>query len=151
MMWALTTHLNILGNRVVAMALEEIADNVERIAQDALSPILDRNFENPLERKLLHLISLTTSVADNAFDAFLKKDARAGGSASLGAGDAIGEFSEVAETISRIDDKELAIPLRILLRYLTQVIKHYKTIADIMVNRSLEGSNEISSIVTKEE
>ena len=145
------TPLDILGNRVVAKALEEIADSVENIAKDALSPMIGKNVEGAAIKKVSPLISLTKSVADNALDAFFRKDVRAGGMASSAADNAISECSGVAETISKIDDKELVIPLRMLLWNLEQVIRNHKTIAEITINMSLEESTEISSMVTKEE
>jgi len=143
--------LNIVGNRVVAKALEEIADNAERIAIDALSPIIEKNIDVAMLRKISPIISLTKSVAESSLDSFFKKDIRAGSKALLAADNAIKECNEVADLVSKTEGRELAISLSALLWNLVQAIRQYKIIAEITINRALEESTEISSIIVKEE
>jgi len=133
------TPLNILGNRVVVKALEEVADHAHSIATDALLSYIEKG-NNALLKKASPLISMTKTVAENALVAFLKKDAVAGGKASLDADNAIKEC-QAAETVS----------LKVLLWNLIQAIRQYKAIAEITVNRALEESSDISRKVAREE
>ncbi|HEY4673876.1 MAG TPA: phosphate uptake regulator PhoU [Nitrososphaerales archaeon] len=133
------TPLNILGNRVVVKALEEVGDYAHFIATDALSSYIEKGNDAML-KKASPLISMTKTVAENALEAFLKKDAVAGGKASLDADNAIKEC-QAAETVS----------LKVLLWNLIQAIRQYKSIAEITVNRALEESSEISSRISREE
>lgn len=145
------TPLNIVGNRVVAKALEEIADSTERIAIDTLSPIIDQNLDAAMLKKISPLFSLTKSVAESALDSFFRKDVRAGSKALIAADDAIKECNEVSVLISKIENVELAISMSALVWNLVQAIRQYKIIAEITINNGLEDSTEISSIVAKEE
>ena len=124
--------LNILGNRIVAKALEEVADHAHSIAANMLSSLVEKN-DSTLLKKASPLISITRAVAEGALEAFLKKDAASGGKASLDADKAMKECQD-AETAS----------LGLLVWNLVQAIRQYKTIADITVNRALEESSDIS-------
>ncbi|MBM3897834.1 MAG: phosphate uptake regulator PhoU [Thaumarchaeota archaeon] len=126
------TPLNILGNRVVAKALEEVSDLAHSIAANMLSSLIEKDNDSTL-KKASPLISKTKVVAESALEAFLKKDAVAAGKASLDADNVIKECKD-AETMS----------LKTLPWNLAQAIKQYKTIAEITVNRALEESSEIS-------
>jgi phosphate uptake regulator len=128
--------LNILGNRVVVKALEEVADHAHSIATSILSSYIGKGNDATSLKKASPLISMTKTVAESALEAFLKKDVAAGGKASLDADNAVKEC-QAAETVS----------LKVLLWNLIQAIRQYKTIADITVNRALEESSDISSKV----
>ena len=134
------THLNILGNRVVVKALEEVADCAHSIATDAMSAYVEKGNDPASLKKASPLISMTKTIAENTLEAFLKKDAVAGGKASLDADGALKEC-KAAETVS----------LKVLLWNLMQAIRQYKTIAEITVNRALEESSEISSKIARQE
>lgn len=134
------TPLNILGNRVVVKALEEVADHVHSIATNALLTYIEKGSDASSLKKTSPLISMTKTVAENALEAFLKKDAAAGGKASMDADKAIRECG-AAETVS----------LKVILWNLVHVIRQYKAIAEIAVNRALEQSSDISSKIAREE
>ena len=134
------TSLNILGNRVVVKALEDVADCAHSIAMDAMSAYVEKGSDVASLKKASPLISRTKTIAENALEAFLRKDALAGGRASLDADNAL-EECRVAETVS----------LKVLLWNLMQAIRQYKTIAEITINRALEESSEISSRIERQE
>lgn len=133
------TPLNILGNRVAVKALEEVADHAHSIAVDVLSAIAEKEVDAAALKKISSLISLAKSVAENALEAFFKKDIVAGGRASLEADEAAKKCADTAELTSRA-----------MLWNLMQALRQYKVIAEITINRSLEASSEISSLITKE-
>ena len=134
------TPLNILGNRVVVKALEEVADHAHSIATDVLLASIGKGNDVVSLKKASRLISMTKTVAENALDAFLKKDAAAGGKVSLDADGAINECKSVE-----------AVSLKALLWNLMQAIRQYKTIAEITINRALEESSELSRKIARQE
>ncbi|MGQ9470033.1 MAG: PhoU domain-containing protein, partial [Nitrososphaerales archaeon] len=144
--------LHLLGDRMVAKGLEEMADYSESIARETLK-ILDFGYKPPDEiiKSLKKMNDSVQRISSKAMEAFLTRDAKK-------ANDVIEEvetFDElekdlVEKILAHVEDLRAAISLRSMVRNLGQIAKYCNIIAEITINRAMEQSNEICKFEMEE-
>jgi phosphate uptake regulator len=136
--------LHIVGNRVVAKTLEEMADAAENIANEVLA-LKDREVAS--ETILNDIAKFSTQVgkiSEHSFNAFLAGDIKL-------ANETV-EMIETAENHERnltskvltyVKDASVAASLRIITRNLSQIAKYCRIIGEVTINRIMEKPTEI--------
>lgn len=136
---------HVLGNRVVAKGLEEMADYAETMAKETLK-LLDMNYV-PSEKMVTALKEMSDFVhkmSDHTMQAFFTLDVRM-------ANDVIENVEKLEEEREKLTEMILteeknvraAVSLRHLVGSLGQIAKYCVMIAEITINRIMEESNEI--------
>ncbi|MGP8068878.1 MAG: PhoU domain-containing protein [Candidatus Bathyarchaeia archaeon] len=140
--------LHIVGNRMVAKTLEEMADSAENIANEVLA-LKDREVAS--ETILNDIAKFSTRVgkiSEQSFKAFLAGDIKL-------ANEAV-EMVEIAENdVRRLTQKVLthakdatdAASLRIIIWNLDQIAKYCNIIGEVTINRIMEKPSNICEYI----
>ena len=141
--------LHIVSNRVVAKALEEMADSAENIAKEVLA-LKDREIASETILKDIAKFSIQiTKISECSLKAFLT------GEINL-ANDAV-EAVETAENDERklagkvhtyMKDVTVPASLRIIVWNLGQIAKYCRIIGEVTINRVIEKPSEICAYVS---
>lgn len=143
---------NIIGDRLVAKALEEVGDYAQVIARSAMKIIDLRYFNAEVNAGIYEMNERARKIGALAVRALFRHDVES-------ANDAIIEYGYLVEEEEKIDaklDKRLipAIAVATRIKSVTQSIKQigrYYTIAsEAMINRAVESSTEIAEIISEE-
>jgi phosphate uptake regulator len=140
--------LHIVGNRVVAKTLEEMADSAENIANEVLA-LKDREAASETTlNDVAEFSTQVTKISEHSFKAFLAGDIKL-------ANEAV-EMVETADNDERrltqkvltyVKDAIVAASLRIIIRNLGQIAKYCRIIGEVTINRILEKPSEICQYV----
>ena len=140
--------LHVVGNRVLAKTLEEMADSAENIANEVLA-LKDREMIS--ESILNDIAKFSTQVgkiSEQSFKAFLAGDIKL-------ANEAV-EMVETAENdeqrlttkiLTHVKDATAAASLRIIIRNLGQIAKYCRIIGEVTINRIMEKPSEICEYI----
>jgi phosphate uptake regulator len=140
--------LHIVGNRVVAKTLEEMADAAENIANEVLA-LKDREVvSGTILNDIAKFSTQVTKISEQSFKAFLAGEIKL-------ANEAV-EMVETAENdeqrlttkiLTHVKDATVATSLRIIIRNLSQIAKYCRTIGEVTVNRIMEKPSEICEYI----
>ena len=140
---------NIVGDRVVVKALEEVGDYAQLIAKAALK-INGLHFYNAdMNRQIVLLNEHAKKIGALAMRSLFKKDIDA-------ANAAINENEELSldeeETDSRIHSQNIvtlavARPIKSITYSIKQIGKYYTIAAETMINRAVEDSTEVVEVI----
>jgi phosphate uptake regulator len=144
--------LHLLGDRMVAKDLEEMADYSESTAQEVLK-ILDLGYK-PSDEIIKSIKKMSSSVqrmSNEVIEAFFGRDARKANSVieEVDTFDQL-ETDLVEKILAHVEDLRVAISLRSIVRNLVQIAKYCNMIAEITINRAMEQANEISKFEIEE-
>jgi phosphate uptake regulator len=140
--------LHIVGNRVVAKALEEMGDSAENIANQVLT-LKDREVAG--ETILNDIAKFSTQVgkiSEQSFKVFLAGEIKL-------ANEAV-EMVETAENdernltpkvLTHVKDASVAASLRIIIWNLVQIAKYCRIIGEVTINRIMEKPSEICEYI----
>ncbi len=143
---------NIIGDRLVVKALEEVGDYAQVIARGAMKIIELRYFNSEINAGISEMNERAKKIGALAMRALFRHDVES-------ANDAIIEYGHLVEEDEKIDaqlDKRQipAIAVATRIKSVTQSIKQigrYYTIAsEAMINRSVETSADIAEVISEE-
>ncbi len=144
--------LHLLGNRVVAKDLEEMADYSESIAKEILK-ILASGHKPPDEivKSIKKMSSSVQRISNDAMEAFFNSDARKANTV-IEEAKTFDEFEKdlVEKILAQVEDVRVAISLRSIVRNLLQIAEYCDMIAEVTMNRTMEQSNEICKLEMEE-
>ena len=136
--------LHIVGNRVVAKSLEEMADSAETIANEVLA-LKDREAASEtILNDIAKFSTQATKISEHSFKAFLTADIKLANEAM--------EMVDIAESderrltqkvLTHVKDASVAASLRITIRSLGQIAEYCRTIGEVTINRTMEKPSEI--------
>jgi phosphate uptake regulator len=136
--------LHIVGNRVIAKTLEEIADAGEEVANEVLA-LNDQHFTSDTTLKEIAKFAVqVTTISEHSFKAFLTGDIKL-------ANDTLESVESVENDERALTQKVLihqmnasvAASLRIILWNLSQIARYCRIIGEVAINRIMEKPSEI--------
>ena len=144
--------LHIVGNRVVAKTLEEMADSAENIANEVLA-LKDREMiSETILNDIAKFSTQVTRICKHSFNAFLTGDIKLANE--------VVESVETAENDERrltqkvvmyVKDVNVAVSLRIIVLNLSQIAKYCRIIGEVTINRIIEKPSEICEYIPVQE
>ncbi len=140
--------LHVVGNRVIAKSLEEMADSAERIAREALAlSEKKRRIRKEIADGILHYSQLITELSEKTMNALFGLDIKLANEVIEGGNALAMEERDLTEQILRVDqDVKISVGLREVVSNLRQMAEYCNTIAELTINRILEDSNEYSRL-----
>ncbi len=144
--------LHLLGDRMVAKDIEEMADYSESTAKEILK-ILDLGYR-PSDEILKSIKKMSNSVqrvSNEAMEAFFARDAKRANSVI----EEVETFEQletdlVEKILAQVDNLRAAISLRSVVRNISQIAMYCNMISEITINRAMEQANEISKFEVEE-
>ena len=140
--------LHIVGNRVVAKTLEEMADAAENIANEILALKDREGVSGTILNDIAKFSTQVTKISEQSFKAFLTGEIKL-------ANEAV-EMVETTENderrltpkvLTHVKDATVAASLRIIIRNLSQIAKYCRIIGEVTVNRIMEKPSEICEYI----
>jgi phosphate uptake regulator len=142
--------LHILGNRVVAKTLEEMADSAESIAKVVLA-LKDRQILMATETILNDIAKFSaqvTKIFEHSFKALLTGDINLANEALEAVEAAENDEPRLTQTVlTYVKDVSVAVSLRIIVWNLGQIAKYCRIIGEVTINRIMEKPSEICRYV----
>jgi len=122
-----------LGYRVIARAVERIADHAVKIAEDVI--LLDNKIDEPVFKQISELSSFARSVFDDSIKALFKKDYTLADSVVAKAKTIVSMENEALKTISKknMDPSRLS-SIRIIIESIRRTAEYASDIAEIVLN-----------------
>jgi phosphate uptake regulator len=143
---------NIVGDRLVVKALEEIGDFAQVIAENAVK-IIDLKFSNAeVNKDILTLNEHAKKMGALAMRSLFKHDIQSANAAII-------EYDRLSEMEEKVDaqlDKKIvsaisvAKPLKSVISNLKQIGRYYIIAAETIINRSVEESTDITEVIAEE-
>ena len=142
--------LHILGNRVVAKTLEEMADSAESIAKIVLA-LKDRQILMATDTVLNDIAKFSaqaTKIFEHSFKALLTGDINLANEALEAVEAAENDEPRLTQTVlTYVKDVSVAVSLRIIVWNLGQIAKYCRIIGEVTINRIMEKPSEICRYV----
>jgi phosphate uptake regulator len=144
--------VHILGNRLVAKTLEEMADSAESIANEILALKDQEIGSETILHEIAKFAGQVTEISEHSFKAFLTGEIKL-------ANEAV-ESVEIAENderrmtqkvLTHVKDVSVAVSLRIIVWNLGQIAKYCRIIGEVTINRIMEKPSEICAYVPVQE
>lgn len=143
---------NIVGDRLVVKALEEVGDFAQVIAKSA-SKIIDlRYFNGEINKDISALNEYAKNIASLAMRSLFRHDVQSANAAII----EYGKLSELEEKVDAQMDKKLmsavavATPLKSIASSIKQIARYYIIASETIINRAVETSTEITEVVSEE-
>ena len=136
--------LHIVGNRLVAGVLEEMADSAENIATEVLA-FKDREpGSETIFREIARFAGQVTQISEHSFKSFLTGEINLANEA-LESLDTVedDERKLTQKVMTYVKDASFAASLRIIIRNLTQIAKYCRIIGEVTINRIMEKPSEV--------
>jgi phosphate uptake regulator len=140
--------LHTVGSRVVAKALEEMADSAEIIANEVLAFKGREEVSETILNDIAKFSTQVTKLSEHSFKAFLTGDIKL-------ANEAV-EMIETTENherwltqklLTHAKDATVAVSLRIIIWNLSQIAKYCRTIGEVTINRIMEKPSVICEYI----
>jgi len=124
-----------LGYRVIARAVERIADHAVKIAEDII--LLDSEIEKPVLERISELSSFARSVFDDSIKSLFKKDYALADSVVAKAKTIVSMENEVLKAISKKLDPTKLSNIRIIIESIRRTAEYAGDIAEIVLNLNI--------------
>jgi len=121
-----------LGYRVVARAVERIADHAVKIAEDII--LLDTRIEKPVFERISELSSFARSVFDDSIKSLFKKDYALADSVVAKAKTIVSMENKALKAISEKLDPTKLSNIRIIIESIRRTAEYSSDIAEIVLN-----------------
>ncbi len=141
---------NIVGDRLVVKALEEVGDYAQDIAR-AVMKVNDLHYYNQeVNKDIATVHERVKIISELSMQSLFKHDV-------IAANTAIVEYGKLAEIVEKVDlelDRKLvstisvATPLKSIVNSIRQTGRYYTIASETMINRSVEGNTDITEIVS---
>lgn len=143
---------NILGDRLVTKALEEVGDYAQVIAKSAMKIIDMRYFNAEMNADIAQLNDMARRIGALALRSLFRREVQSANAAII-------EYGKLAEAEDKIDaqlDKRLVSTMAVATRLksitgsIRQIGRYYTIAAESMINRSVEVSTDIAEVIAEE-
>lgn len=143
---------NILGDRLVVKALEEVGDYAQVIAKSAMKIIDLRYFNAEMNTDIAQLNDMARRIGALAIRSLFRREVQSANAAII-------EYGHLAEAEDKIDaqlDKRLVSTMAVATRLksitgsIKQIGRYYTIAAESMINRSVEASTDIAEVIAEE-
>ncbi|MHB8568467.1 MAG: PhoU domain-containing protein [Nitrososphaerales archaeon] len=143
---------NIVGDRLVVKALEEVGDYAQIIARSALRIIDLEYFSSDVNKDVTLLNEAAKKIGALAMRALYKRDLQSANSAII----EFGSLAALEENVGSNLNRELAgaiavaTPLKSITQSLMQIGRYYTIAAETMINRAVETPSDMVEIIAEE-
>lgn len=143
---------NIVGDRLVVKALEEVGDYAQVVARSAMKIIDLEYFNNEVNDNVSQLNEAARKIGALAMRALYKRDINAANSAII-------EYTSLSALEEKIESNlssqragagTVATPLKSITQSLMQIGRYYTIAAETMINRAVETPSEMVDIIAEE-
>ena len=143
---------NIVGDRLVVKALEEVGDYAQDIARAAVKINDLRYFNGEVNRQIVALNDEVKKIANLAMQSLFKHDVMAANSAIIEYGKLAEQEQKVGSELDRLllGAAAVASPLKSITNTIKQIARYYTIAAETIINRSVEGETEITKVLFTE-
>jgi phosphate uptake regulator len=135
--------IHILGNRVVAKTLEEMADSAENIANEVIA-LKDTKISEMTLNDIARFANEVAKISEQSMKALLTSDIQLSNDAIERVQNAENEERKLTQKmLTHIKDVTSALGLRTILLNLSQINKYSRMIGEVTINRIMEKPSEI--------
>jgi phosphate uptake regulator len=135
---------HIVGDRVVAKMLEEMADSAENIAKEVLALKDQDTARAPIFSEIAKFAGQVTKISEQSLKGFLTGEVNLANDAIEIVENAENDERRLAQkTSTHVKDANLAAGLRIITWNLGQIAKYSRIIGEVTINRIMENPTEI--------
>ena len=140
--------LHIVGDRVVAKMLEEIADSAENIAKEVLALKGRDMAREPIFSEIAKFAGQITKISEHSFNGFLTGEVNVANEAVEIVENMQSEERKLAQKLmTYVKDANLAASLRIITWNLAQIAKYSRIIGEVTINHIMEKPTEICAFL----
>jgi phosphate uptake regulator len=144
--------LNIVGNRVVAKTLEEMADSAENIANEVLALKEKEITSETILNEIAKFAGQVTKISEHSFNAFLTGEIKPANEAVDMVQTTENDARKLTQQVlTYVKDASVAASLRIIIWSLSQIAKYCRIIGEVTINRIMEKPSEICEYVPVQE
>ena len=136
--------MHVVGNRVIAKSLEQMADSAAHVAVEALKLKTDpKNIDPKITKGLLDLSDRVRAMIEDSFNALMKGDLKKSNECidRVEAAENL-ERSLTADVMKSVKDVNLAVGLRSIIWDVGQMARDSIAIAEVGINRKLETPSD---------
>jgi len=136
--------MHVVGNRVIAKSLEQMADSASHVALEAQKLKGDgKNVDTKIAKGLLELSDKVRSLIEDSFNALMKGDVKKSNECieRVEACETL-ERSLTADLMKSVKDVNLAVGLRSIIWDVGQMARDSVSIAEVGINRKLETPSD---------
>jgi len=136
--------MHVVGNRVIAKSLEQMADSASHVALEAQKLKGDgKNVDTKITKGLLELSDKVRSLIEDSFNALMKGDVKKSNECieRVEACETL-ERSLTADVMKSVKDVNLAVGLRSIIWDVGQMARDSVSIAEVGINRKLETPSD---------
>jgi len=136
--------MHVVGNRVIAKSLEQMADSASHVALEAQKLKGDgKNVDTKITKGLLELSDKVRSLIEDSFNALMKGDVKKSNECieRVEACETL-ERSLTADLMKSVKDVNLAVGLRSIIWDVGQMARDSVSIAEVGINRKLETPSD---------
>jgi len=137
--------MHVVGNRVIAKSLEQMADSASHVALEAQKLKGDgKNVDTKITKGLLELSDKVRSLIEDSFNALMKGDVKKSNECieRVEACETL-ERSLTADLMKSVKDVNLAVGLRSIIWDVGQMARDSVSIAEVGINRKLETPSDL--------
>ncbi len=143
--------LHILGNRVVAKTLEEMADSAENIANEVIA-LKDKEISGTVLKEIARFANEVARISEQSMKALLTSDIHLSNDAVERVQNAENEERNLTQKmLTHVEDVTSAVSLRTIILNLGQISKYCRMIGEITINRIMEKPSEICKYIPVQE
>jgi phosphate uptake regulator len=136
--------VHILGNRVVAKTLEEMADSAENIANEVLALKDQEMASETILNDIAKFSAQVTKISEHSFKALLTGDINLANEALEAVETAENDERRLTQKVlTHVKDVSVAVSLRTIVWNLSQIAKYCRIIGEVTINRIMEKPSEI--------
>ena len=138
--------LHIVGNRVIAKTLEEIADAGEEVGNEVLV-LKDQHITSDTSRKIAKFAVQVNTILEHSFTAFLTGNIKLANDTLESIESAENDASVLTqEVLIHQKNASVAASVRIILWNLSQIARYCRIIGEVAINRTMETPSEICEL-----
>jgi len=140
--------VHILGNRVVAKILEEMADSAENIAIEVLALKDQEMASETILNDIAKFSAQVTKISEHSIKALLTGEIKLANEAVETVETAENDERRLTQKVlTHVKDVSVAVSLRIIVWNLGQIAKYCRIIGEVTINRVMEKPSEICAYV----
>jgi phosphate uptake regulator len=143
---------NIIGDRLVVKALEEVGDFSQVIAKSPMKIIELRYFNSEVNAGIFSMNERAKKIGSLAMRALFRGSVESGNEAMIEYGHLLEEEEKIDAQLDKREIPAMAVATRIksVTQSIKQIGRYYIIASEAMINRSVETSTDIAEVISEE-
>lgn len=143
---------NIIGDRLVVKALEEVGDYAQVIARSAIKIIELRYFNSEVNAGISEMNEKAKKIGALAIRALFRHNVESANEAIIEYGHLVEQEDNIDAQLDKIPIPAIAVATRIksVTQSIKQIGRYYTIASEAMINRAVESSTEIAEVISEE-